>query len=115
LQYLPYDYNALEPTISAEIMKLHHGKHHAAYVHNYNIAEDQLREAEAKNDTTKIIALQVKSKNGCVVNFCCGSYHIRYALIASSPEATADEDGKLLNLQTRVKRILHGVLVQRAY
>lgn len=25
---LPYDYNALEPVISAEIMKIHHQKHH---------------------------------------------------------------------------------------
>ena len=25
---LPYDYNALEPVISAEIMRVHHTKHH---------------------------------------------------------------------------------------
>ena len=25
---LPYDYSALEPVISAEIMQLHHSKHH---------------------------------------------------------------------------------------
>ena len=29
---LPYEYHALEPYISAEIMKLHHSKHHATYV-----------------------------------------------------------------------------------
>ena len=29
LPELPYDYNALEPHISAKIMELHHGKHHA--------------------------------------------------------------------------------------
>ncbi len=29
---LPYAYDALEPTISAETMHLHHDKHHAAYV-----------------------------------------------------------------------------------
>ena len=29
---LPYDYGALEPHISGEIMELHHGKHHATYV-----------------------------------------------------------------------------------
>ena len=39
---LPYDYNALEPVISAEIMQLHHGKHHQAYVNNLNIAEEKL-------------------------------------------------------------------------
>ena len=46
---LPYDYNALEPAISAEIMQLHHSKHHAAYVNNLNIAEDKLMEAKAKS------------------------------------------------------------------
>src|SRR6185436_1596364 len=35
---LPYDYKALEPHISAEIMMLHHDKHHAAYVKNLNDA-----------------------------------------------------------------------------
>ncbi|MGI0079690.1 MAG: superoxide dismutase, partial [Nitrososphaerales archaeon] len=29
---LPYKYDALEPYISQEIMKLHHDKHHLAYV-----------------------------------------------------------------------------------
>jgi hypothetical protein len=33
---LPYDYAALEPNIDAETMKLHHDKHHAAYVNNLN-------------------------------------------------------------------------------
>jgi len=35
---LPYGYNALEKAIDTETMKLHHGKHHAAYVNNLNNA-----------------------------------------------------------------------------
>lgn len=33
---LPYDYNALDPYISAKTLEFHHDKHHAAYVTNYN-------------------------------------------------------------------------------
>jgi len=35
---LGYDYDALEPHIDAETMKIHHGKHHAAYVAKLNQA-----------------------------------------------------------------------------
>ncbi|RMH26281.1 MAG: superoxide dismutase [Candidatus Hydrogenedentota bacterium] len=35
---LGYAYEALEPTIDAQTMRLHHGKHHAAYVENLNKA-----------------------------------------------------------------------------
>eukprot|EP01135_Chromosphaera_perkinsii_P004012 Nk52_evm25s266 gene=Nk52_evmTU25s266 len=55
---LPYDYNALEPVISSEIMTLHHSKHHQTYVNNFNIAMDQLSEAVHNNDQQKVIALQ---------------------------------------------------------
>lgn len=36
LPSLPYDYNALEPYMSARTLEFHHDKHHAAYVNNYN-------------------------------------------------------------------------------
>ncbi len=38
---LPYDYAALEPTIDAETMKLHHDKHHQAYVNALNGAVEK--------------------------------------------------------------------------
>jgi Fe-Mn family superoxide dismutase len=38
LPALAYDYDALEPFIDAETMKLHHDKHHAAYVAKLNQA-----------------------------------------------------------------------------
>jgi len=35
---LPYGYEALEPHIDAETMRIHHGKHHQAYVDKLNAA-----------------------------------------------------------------------------
>ena len=55
---LPYAYDALEPHISAEIMELHHDKHHANYVKGANAALEALeaeRNGEANAD--KIRAL----------------------------------------------------------
>ncbi len=62
---LPYDYAALEPTIDEATMKLHHDKHHQAYVTNLNAAiekhpdlgkhtpEDLLRSLDTLPDDVK--------------------------------------------------------------
>lgn len=42
---LPYPYNALEPYISEEIMRLHHDKHHKSYVDGLNKAEIEMAKA----------------------------------------------------------------------
>lgn len=42
---LDYDYGALEPHISGEIMELHHSKHHATYVKGANDTIEQLEAA----------------------------------------------------------------------
>ena len=55
---LGYDYGALEPTLSGEIMRLHHSKHHAAYVANLNAALDKYRAAELAGDVAAMVALQ---------------------------------------------------------
>jgi Fe-Mn family superoxide dismutase len=55
---LAYDFNALEPVISAEIMQLHYSKHHNAYVTNLNAALEKYCEAESKGDMAAMIGLQ---------------------------------------------------------
>jgi Fe-Mn family superoxide dismutase len=45
---LPYDYNALEPHIDEQTMRIHHDKHHAAYVNNLNAALEGHAELQSK-------------------------------------------------------------------
>lgn len=58
LPELPYDYDALEPVISAEIMELHHKKHHQGYVNNLNEALKKLDKSKDLQDLTGLIALE---------------------------------------------------------
>jgi superoxide dismutase, Fe-Mn family len=55
---LDYDFGALEPHVSADIMQLHHGKHHKAYVDNANATLDKLAAAREKADFAAIAALE---------------------------------------------------------
>ncbi|GAA3735613.1 superoxide dismutase [Salinactinospora qingdaonensis] len=60
LPELPYDYSALEPWISGQIMELHHDKHHAAYVKGANTALEQMAEAR-ENESLGAINLYEKN------------------------------------------------------
>lgn len=55
---LPYDYAALEPAISGEILQLHHGRHHAAYVNGANTVLDQLAEARTEDKLGGLVGLE---------------------------------------------------------
>src|SRR5258707_8036390 len=46
---LPYAYNALAPTIDEQTMKLHHDKHHAAYVAKLNGAVEKYPDLAKKS------------------------------------------------------------------
>ncbi len=55
---LAYDFNALEPVISAEIMEIHYSKHHKTYVTNLNATLEKYFEAESKGDLGAMIGFQ---------------------------------------------------------
>ena len=58
LPELDYDYGALEPHISGEIMQLHHDKHHQTYVDGANSALEQLAECREKGNFGAISKLE---------------------------------------------------------
>ncbi|MCL6582037.1 MAG: superoxide dismutase [bacterium] len=55
---LPYDYNELEPYYDQETLRLHHDKHHAAYVKELNLTEEKLAEARNTGDYALIRHLE---------------------------------------------------------
>ena len=55
LPELPYAYDALEPHISAEIMELHHSKHHQNYVNGANAALEKLDAARKDGSIAAVV------------------------------------------------------------
>jgi Fe-Mn family superoxide dismutase len=58
LPELPYDYSALEPHYSAQVLELHHDKHHKAYVDGANATIEKLEKARSDDDFGAINQLQ---------------------------------------------------------
>nr|QSX72224.1 superoxide dismutase [Mn] mitochondrial [Halisarca dujardinii] len=89
---LPYDYNALEPHISTEIMTIHHSKHHAAYVDNLVVAEQKLAEAMSKNDMKAIVQLEPAVRFN-------GGGHINHSIFWTnlSPNGGGEPQGELMD------------------
>jgi Fe-Mn family superoxide dismutase len=74
---LPYDYNALEPHIDEQTMRIHHDKHHAAYVTNLNTALDSAPDLKGKSieDLLKNLNGVPQSVRGAVRNNGGGHYN----------------------------------------
>ena len=87
---LPYDYGALEPHISGEIMQLHHDKHHNTYVTALNEVLEKLAAAREKGDFGAIVGMEK------TLSFNLGG-HLNHSVFWNnlSPDGGDKPDGEL--------------------
>ncbi len=95
---LPYDYGALEPHIDEQTMRLHHDKHHQAYVDNANKALEgtELADKPVEHVLTNLELLP-EDKRAVVKNNAGG--HINHTLFweIMSPDGGGEPSGPLAN------------------
>ncbi|KAF3035049.1 Superoxide dismutase [Mn], mitochondrial [Didymella keratinophila] len=93
LPKLPYAYDALEPHISAQIMELHHSKHHQTYITNLNAALKTQAEAVHTSDITSQVALQqgIKFNAGGHINHSLFWQNLAPASSAEAKSSAAPE------------------------
>ncbi len=93
---LPYDYAALEPHIDEATMRVHHDKHHQAYVDKANGALEGTQYAGSPiEDVIRHLDELPEDKRGPVRNN--GGGHINHTLFweSMSPEGGGEPDGEL--------------------
>jgi len=106
LPALPYGYDALEPFIDTETMRIHHDKHHAAYVTNLNKALEGNEQASWPIETLiKDFAKLPEALRAPVRNN--GGGHLNHSLFWTML-APGDEGGPKGSLATALERELGG-------
>ena len=89
---LPYAYNALDPYIDEETMKLHHGKHHLAYVKNLNATIEKYADLASKSAEELIMDLgSVPEDIRSAVRNNAGG-HVNHTMFWESMTPTKEED-----------------------
>ena len=94
---LPYDYNALEPHIDEQTMRIHHDKHHAAYVTNLNAALEKHPDLQNKSieDLLKSINSVPEDIRTAVRNNGGGHYNHSLFWTLLSPNGGGEPAGEL--------------------
>jgi superoxide dismutase, Fe-Mn family len=93
---LPYDYNALEPHIDEATMRVHHDKHHQAYVDKANGALDGTEwDGKPIEEVLKDLASLPADKRGVVRNNGGGHYNHSLFWESMSPNGGGAPDGDL--------------------
>ena len=93
---LPYAHDALEPTIDARTMEIHHGKHHQAYVDNANKALDGTEWANASVDSVLASVAAMPEEIQAAVRNNAGG-HANHSLFweIMSPDGGGEPEGDL--------------------
>jgi superoxide dismutase, Fe-Mn family len=93
---LPYDYNALEPHIGEDTMRVHHDKHHQAYVTNANAALEGTEWADKPvEEVLQNLSALPSDKQGAVRNNAGGHYNHSLFWEWMSPDGGGEPDGAL--------------------
>jgi len=94
---LPYANDALEPSIDAKTMEIHHDKHHAAYVNNLNAALEKAPELQGKSldDLLKNLNAVPESVRTAVRNNGGGHWNHSMFWQIMSPNGGGQPTGKL--------------------
>ncbi|MEA2391350.1 MAG: superoxide dismutase, Fe-Mn family [Solirubrobacteraceae bacterium] len=93
---LPYDYDALEPHIDEATMKVHHDKHHQAYVDKANAALEGIEQAGSPiEDVLRDLDSIPDDKRGAVRNNGGGHYNHTLFWESMSPDGGGEPDGDL--------------------
>lgn len=96
---LPYGYGDLAPIISAEIMEVHHGKHHAKYVNDYNDTLALLEAAISKADHIAVANL------GRHLRF-HGGGHVNHSLYWENLAPANKEGGDLPDKNSELSKLV---------
>jgi Fe-Mn family superoxide dismutase len=100
---LPYDYTALEPHIDEQTMRIHHDKHHAAYVNNLNAALEPHPALQQKTLDALIgdLAAVPESIRGAVRNNGGGHWNHTLFWELMAPGGAGEPEGALADAITR--------------
>jgi Fe-Mn family superoxide dismutase len=93
---LPYDYAALEPHVDEQTMRVHHDKHHQAYVDKVNAALEGTEWADAPiEDVLRSLERIPDDKRTAVRNNGGGHYNHTLFWESMDPEGGGEPDGEL--------------------
>jgi Fe-Mn family superoxide dismutase len=93
---LPYDYNALEPHIDEETMRIHHDKHHQQYVDKANAALEGTEWADKKPKEVVTNLDEIPEDKRTAVRNNAGGHHNHCMFWNSmSPDGGGEPDGAL--------------------